>query len=186
MNRSISKVPLRARRPWSVTTQSRRCNRRALQRRGVLSMELVIALPIFGILLMGLFEYTLLFSSRGDVVEACRAGCRKATLANVTDPTALARPESLHAQTLRSGTATPRTHPGRRRRTERVAHLDARCHLMRTARSPALVTTRAQGQLLAHGRALVSGQCSGEKNVVITAVTIMTAQIKPYSMPTVR
>jgi Flp pilus assembly protein TadG len=48
-------------------------------------MELIITLPIFGILLMGLFEYTLLFSSRGDVVEACRAGCRKATLANVTE-----------------------------------------------------------------------------------------------------
>lgn len=49
-------------------------------RRGVLSMELLITLPIFGVLLMGLFEYSLLFAARGDVVSACRAGCRRATL----------------------------------------------------------------------------------------------------------
>jgi hypothetical protein len=54
------------------------------RRRGILSMELIITLPIFGILLMGLFEYSLLFASRGDVVEACRAGCRRATLAFAT------------------------------------------------------------------------------------------------------
>lgn len=54
------------------------------QRRGVLSMELVITLPIFGILLMGLFEYSLLFASRGDVVDACRNGCRRGTLAFAT------------------------------------------------------------------------------------------------------
>jgi hypothetical protein len=53
-------------------------------RRGLLSMELLITLPIFGILLMGLFEYSLLFAARGDVVAACRAGCRRATLANAT------------------------------------------------------------------------------------------------------
>ena len=54
------------------------------KRQGVLSMELAITLPIFGILLMGLFEYSLLFASRGDVVEACRAGCRRGTLAFAT------------------------------------------------------------------------------------------------------
>jgi Flp pilus assembly protein TadG len=54
------------------------------KRRGVLTMELIITLPIFGILLMGLFEYSLLFASRGSVVEACRAGCRRATLAFAT------------------------------------------------------------------------------------------------------
>ena len=47
-------------------------------------MELVITLPIFGLLLMGLFEYSLLFASRGDVVEACRQGCRRGTLAFAT------------------------------------------------------------------------------------------------------
>lgn len=54
-------------------------------RRGLLSMELIITLPIFGILLMGLFEYSLLFASRGDVVAACRAGCRRGTLAFATE-----------------------------------------------------------------------------------------------------
>ena len=54
------------------------------KRRGVLSMELAITLPIFGLLLMGLFEYSLLFAARGDVVDACRAGCRRATLTFAT------------------------------------------------------------------------------------------------------
>jgi Flp pilus assembly protein TadG len=53
-------------------------------RRGVLSMELAITLPIFGLLLMGLFEYSLLFAARGDVVNACRSGCRRGTLAFAT------------------------------------------------------------------------------------------------------
>jgi hypothetical protein len=47
-------------------------------------MELAITLPIFGLLLMGLFEYSLLFASRGDVVDACRAGCRRGTIAYAT------------------------------------------------------------------------------------------------------
>ena len=47
-------------------------------------MELVLTLPIFGILLLGLFEFSLLFFARADVVEACRAGARKATLHNAT------------------------------------------------------------------------------------------------------
>jgi Flp pilus assembly protein TadG len=54
------------------------------RRRGLLSMELLITLPIFGVLLMGLFEYSLLFAARGDVVAACRAGCRRATLTDAT------------------------------------------------------------------------------------------------------
>jgi Flp pilus assembly protein TadG len=47
-------------------------------------MELLITLPIFLMLLMGLFEYSLLFSARGHVAEACRAGCRRATFTNAT------------------------------------------------------------------------------------------------------
>lgn len=58
--------------------------RRSTNRRGVLSMELAITLPLFGLLLMGLFEYSLLFSARGDVVEACRTGCRRGTLSFAT------------------------------------------------------------------------------------------------------
>ena len=54
------------------------------RRRGVLSMELVLTLPILGVLLLGLFEFSLLFFARAEVVEACRAGARKATLHNAT------------------------------------------------------------------------------------------------------
>ena len=64
-----------------MNRQSRITRRR---RRGVLTMELVLTLPILGILLMGLFEFSLLFFARADVVAACRAGARKATLHNAT------------------------------------------------------------------------------------------------------
>ena len=54
------------------------------RRRGSLSMELVLVLPILGILLMGLFEFSLLFFARSEVVDASRAGARKATLPGTT------------------------------------------------------------------------------------------------------
>lgn len=47
-------------------------------------MELVFTLPILGMLLAGLLEFSVLFFARADVVEACRAGARKATLYGVT------------------------------------------------------------------------------------------------------
>jgi len=53
-------------------------------RRGVMSLELVLTLPILGVVLMGLFEFTLLFYARGQVVEASRAGARQATLPGAT------------------------------------------------------------------------------------------------------
>jgi hypothetical protein len=43
-------------------------------------MELVMTLPILGIVLFALFEFSLLFFARGQVVEACRAGGRMACL----------------------------------------------------------------------------------------------------------
>ena len=48
-------------------------------------MELLITLPIFGLLLMGLLEFSLLFFARGDLVEACRAGARTGTTQGATD-----------------------------------------------------------------------------------------------------
>jgi Flp pilus assembly protein TadG len=65
-----------------IRRQSTACT--STKRRGVLSMELAITLPIFGLLLMGLFEYSLLFAARGDVVDSCRAGCRRAALTFAT------------------------------------------------------------------------------------------------------
>jgi hypothetical protein len=53
-------------------------------RRGVLSMELVLTLPILGLVLIALFQFTLLFYSRGQIVEASRIGARRATLNGAT------------------------------------------------------------------------------------------------------
>ncbi|QDV49188.1 TadE-like protein [Gimesia fumaroli] len=47
-------------------------------------MELALVLPIFGIVLFALLEFTLLFYARADVVEASRIGARLATLPGVT------------------------------------------------------------------------------------------------------
>lgn len=41
-------------------------------------MELALVLPILGILLLGLLEFTMLFYARSSVVEASRAGARAA------------------------------------------------------------------------------------------------------------
>lgn len=53
-------------------------------RRGILSAELLLTLPILTILLFGLFEFSLLFFARGDVVESSRAGARAARLHGAT------------------------------------------------------------------------------------------------------
>lgn len=57
----------------------------ARPRRGVLSMELVLTLPILFMLMLGLFEFTMLFYSRSLVVEASRAAARQASLPGATD-----------------------------------------------------------------------------------------------------
>lgn len=48
-------------------------------------MELVLTLPILFMLLLALFQFTLLFYSRSLMVEASRAGARKATLPGTTE-----------------------------------------------------------------------------------------------------
>lgn len=63
-----------------VSASRQRVARRRHRRSGVLSMELVLTLPILAIVLAGLLEFTLLFFARGEVVEASRVACRKATL----------------------------------------------------------------------------------------------------------
>ena len=52
-------------------------------RRGVLSMELALVLPILLAVLLGLFEFSMLFFARGSVVEASRAGARLASMPGV-------------------------------------------------------------------------------------------------------
>ena len=59
-------------------------NSKQPERSGFLSMELALVLPIFGIVLFALLEFTLLFYARADVVEASRIGARLATLPGIT------------------------------------------------------------------------------------------------------
>lgn len=66
----------------SVTSERKRMRRR--NRSGMLSAELVMTLPILAIVLFGLFEFSLLFTARGELAEATRVGARKATLPGVT------------------------------------------------------------------------------------------------------
>lgn len=49
-----------------------------------MSAELILTLPIFGIVLAGLFEFSLLFFARGELAEASRVGARKASLPGVS------------------------------------------------------------------------------------------------------
>jgi len=57
----------------------------ARTRCGILSMELVLTLPILFVLMLALFEFTMLFYSRSLVVEASRAAARKASLPGATE-----------------------------------------------------------------------------------------------------
>lgn len=54
------------------------------KRRGIFSAELVMVLPLFGLILAGLFEFALLFQARSELAEATRAGARIASLPGVT------------------------------------------------------------------------------------------------------
>ena len=47
-------------------------------------MELALTLPILALVLAGLFEFTMLFFARGEVVEASRVAARKASLPGAT------------------------------------------------------------------------------------------------------
>ena len=66
----------------SVKTGRRR--RRNKKRSGMLSAELIMALPILAIVIFGLFEFALLFTVRGELSEASRVAARKATMPGVT------------------------------------------------------------------------------------------------------
>lgn len=65
-------------------TDLQRISEQRRNRRGVLSMELVLTLPILFVLLLALFQFMMLFYSRSLIVEASRAGARKATLPGAT------------------------------------------------------------------------------------------------------
>lgn len=68
-----------------IRTASQRKPSRQRERRGVLSMELVLTLPILFMLLLALFQFMMLFYSRSLIVEASRVAARKATLPGTTE-----------------------------------------------------------------------------------------------------
>lgn len=64
-----------------IRTSTRQQTSRATRRRsGVLTFELVLVLPILFIVLMAVFEFSILFFARASVVQACRVAARQASL----------------------------------------------------------------------------------------------------------
>lgn len=70
--------------PSRTAARDRRWPALLAGRTGVLSLELVLTLPILSLILAGLFEFTMLFFARGEVVDAARVAARKATLPGAT------------------------------------------------------------------------------------------------------
>lgn len=66
-------------------------------------MELVLTLPILGLLLLGVLEFALLFFARGEVVEASRLGARLATMPGV---------QAAHVQEQVFASLSPRLRAG--------------------------------------------------------------------------
>ncbi len=66
-------------------------------------MELLLTLPILFVLLLGLFEFTMLFYSRSLIVEATRLGARKASLPGATDEAIEAEVRRILSPTLQAG-----------------------------------------------------------------------------------
>lgn len=75
------------------------------RRAAFLSMELVLTLPILAVVLLALFEFSILFFARSSVVEASRTAARFATLPQVT-------PDMVEAEVLR--VLSPRLQQGLR------------------------------------------------------------------------
>ena len=61
-----------------------RGRKRRKNRSGMLSAELIMTLPILAIVLFGLFEFSLLFTARGELSEASRVAARIASIPGVT------------------------------------------------------------------------------------------------------
>lgn len=83
----------------------RRVNRRTrnVRRAGYLSMELVLTLPILFVVLMALFEFSLLFMGRSMVIESCRAGVRHGTLNGATPASVEAEVRKVLSPSLQQG-----------------------------------------------------------------------------------
>ncbi len=78
-------------------------------------MELVLTLPILLIVLMALFEFSLLFMGRSAVIESCRAGVRHGTLSGATPESVESEVRKVLPPALQEGLKldyNPATRPG--------------------------------------------------------------------------
>lgn len=73
------------------------------RRSGVLSMELILTLPILGMVLLALLEFSLLFSARNQLVEASRVGARLASVAGASHDGVEAEVRRVLSPTLQTG-----------------------------------------------------------------------------------
>lgn len=53
------------------------------KRQGVLTIEMLMVLPIFLFILLGVFEFSILFFARASVVDACRTAARQAAMGSI-------------------------------------------------------------------------------------------------------
>jgi hypothetical protein len=81
----------------------------------MVSLELVLTLPILGVVLMGMVEFAMLFYARSSLVEASRAGARAASFAGVDLDQAEAEVRKILSPGLRQNVrvnVTPGVHTG--------------------------------------------------------------------------
>ena len=65
-------------------TKTHQQNKRLGNRAAFMSLELALTLPVLMIVLLAMFEFSMLFFARGEVVEASRIGARTASLPGST------------------------------------------------------------------------------------------------------
>jgi len=86
-----------------MRNRQRHPNAQRRSRRGMLSMELVLTLPLLFVVLMALFEFMMLFYSRSLIIEATRAGARHASLPGATEATVQAEISRILSPQLQNG-----------------------------------------------------------------------------------
>lgn len=68
----INRLPQKSRKPASL--------RRSRRRQGIVTIEMLMVLPILMIVLLAVFEFSILFFARSSVVQASRLAARQASL----------------------------------------------------------------------------------------------------------
>ncbi len=68
----------------SPVLRNSRSHRSSRWRRGILTIEMLMVLPILVIVLMAVFEFSILFFARSSVVQASRLAARQASLGTIS------------------------------------------------------------------------------------------------------